>query len=139
MPVPVIAFLLLEQLLNSTREATARANAEPDFMSILISISDSEVAGRQLLAPWNATSAEFRPGPHMTLSRKLPRVRGLFRTAKRKLEDLESERLTPIVYQEWAEKSKPAAPALIKTCGRRRCLGPDFPCSAGLQGKPDLN
>jgi hypothetical protein len=47
----VIAFLLLEQLLKSTRETTARVSAQPDFMHILVLISDSEVAGRQLLAP----------------------------------------------------------------------------------------
>jgi hypothetical protein len=46
----VTAFLLLEQLLKTKREVTARASAQPDFMRILVSISDSEVAGRQLLA-----------------------------------------------------------------------------------------
>ena len=59
-----------------------------------------------------------------------------FRTSKRKLENLDSERLTPIVYQEWAEKSKPG---LVQRRRNRRCLGPSFPRSVSLQGKPDLN
>jgi hypothetical protein len=39
-PVPVSAFLVLEQLLKSNREVAARASAQPDFMRILVSISD---------------------------------------------------------------------------------------------------